>query len=245
MSKFPKIRKLFGKAIAEFHLIDPSDKILVPIDGEYPRLTLAAWLYLKKAKMIEKCNVCAAHFYSSEKVDPETQQILDDFLKLYPMDLKYVHHEAVTDRDALHKMYVEEAVAEGCNKVALPDSIEFINALMFATMITDGILNGPDIAQKIQLTPESPEITIIRPFCYLKDDEIKYFTAKNLMKTHKAGIDVEEDNTLAVCRESIKRLSTEASNTNYNIFHSQFAVQEKYLGGGDGLYHELGDFDKD
>ncbi|EAY09492.1 hypothetical protein TVAG_102410 [Trichomonas vaginalis G3] len=245
MQKFPRIRKQFGKAVAEFHLILSQDKILVPIDADAPRLTLAAWIYLKKAKMIQKCEICAAHFYSSDNVDPETQSILDDFIKQYPMDIKYVHHDDVTDRESLHRMYVEYALEENCNKVAVPDTIELMNATMLATMCTDCVLNGPDPAQKVQLAPDAPEITIIRPFCYLKDADLLSFTQKNLMKTHKAGIDIEEENEVIVCRETIKALSTEASNTNYNIFHSQFVVQEKYLGGGDGLYHELGDFDKD
>ena len=57
MQKFPRIRKQFGKAVAEFHLILSQDKILVPIDADAPRLTLAAWIYLKKAKMIQKCEI--------------------------------------------------------------------------------------------------------------------------------------------------------------------------------------------
>lgn len=245
MDKFPKIRKQFGKAVAEFHLISPEDDILVPIDATYPRLTIAAWMFLKKAKMIQKCKVRAAHFYSTPEVDAETKEIIEELLKHYPMDIKYVQHADVADRNELYKMYVEHAISEGCNKVAIPDSVELMNATMFATMCTDGVLNGPDPAQKVQLTPESPEVTIIRPFCYLKDEEIEYFTKKLEMKTKKGGIDVDEENVVTVCRGTIQYLSKVASNINYNIFHSQFAVQEKYLGGGDGLIHELGDFDKD
>lgn len=237
------LRKKGGMACSEFHLIEDSDKIMLPIDADWLRLPLAAWTHAKVAKMPSKPKLSAVHFYSSPEPDPETKRILDEYVKHYKIDIFYVHHEQVTDRNSLYAMYIEYAAKNGYNKIAVPDSIEAMNAMMLATMCKDGVLDGPNPKQEYTVD-ENTKVYIIRPFCYCLDKNIEEFVKKYDLELHPGGITVPEENEVTVSRGALNRLYNESANININFFRSQFQIQEKYIGGGDGEVHELGDFEE-
>ena len=245
MEVIPRIRKMFGKGCGEFKLINPTDKILVPIDADFPTQTLAACIFAKVRKMPQKPTILLIHLFQGTDVDDETKEILDEFLKKCPMDIIYEHHDPVNERKELLTAYVEAAIKNGCNKVAIPDTVNFINAMIIATMCQEGIFNGPDIAQHVQLSPDQPEIVIIRPFCYMQDQDIKNFVRKNNLREHPSAISVPEENAATVAREAIQIIYSEDANIHMNLFNSQFTIQDKYLGAGDGKTREVLDFSDD
>ena len=242
MEIIPRVRKMFGKGCGEFRLINPSDKILIPIDADLPTQTLAACVFIKAKKMPEKPSMLLIHFFKGGSVDDQTKAILDEFLSKCPMDIIYEHHDPVSERKELLNVYVEAAIKNDCNKIAIPDTINFIDATILATMCTDGVFNGQDIAQHVQLSPDQPDITIIRPFCYMEDKDIVNFARKNELKEHPTAIYVEEENAVKAARNAIQIVYSEAANINMNIFKSQFVIQDKYLGAGDGKSRQVLDF---
>lgn len=244
MQVVPRVRKMFGKGVGEFKLIVPTDKILIPVDADGQTQSLVALIFAKVKKMPVKPTVLCAHFYSGEKVDEETNNIILDLLKKCPMDIIYEKCSPVSDRKELLRTYVECAVKNGCNKVAIPDTVNFMNATLIATMCTDGVFNGPDPAQNVQLAADQPNVTIIRPFCYVQDQELDSFIKKNNLQSHPTGVNVPEEKATRVARESIQLLYTEAANIHTNIFNSQFQIQDKYLGAGDGKTREVFDFEE-
>ena len=235
----PRLRKMFGKGCGEFKLINPSDKILIPIDADFPTQTLASCVLAKVKKMPQKPSVVLIHLYESDTVSDETKEILDEFVKKCPIEIIYEHHDKVENRNDLLKAYVEAAIKHDCNKVAIPDTINLIGAMIIATMCTDAIFNGPDIAQHVQLSPDQPEVTIIRPFCYMQDSDIQNFVRKHNLREHPEAINVPEEKAIKVAKEAIQIIYTEDANIHMNLFNSQFTIQDKYLGAGDGKTREI------
>ena len=236
---FPKIRRQFGKAFGDFPLIHSNDFILIPIDSEPKSLTLTSWMTFKVSKMPIKPKLIATHFYSTELPNEETKKALNEFILKNPIEIKYLKTNQPNSLFEMYQIYCNYAIELNCNKVALPDSLDFLNAQLLGTMFSEGVFNGPSVIQKVQITPESSEISLIRPFCYVSDEDIKPFVEKNSLPSISNAINIPENQFSKVAREAIIYMSSESNNIRMNIFHSQFSIQEKYLGTGDGKIQDM------
>ncbi|EAX91428.1 hypothetical protein TVAG_484420 [Trichomonas vaginalis G3] len=237
------IKKKSAMTCSEFHLFDLNDKVIIPIDADGKKLPLACWMHFKAEKTKPKIPLLAIHFYSTPHPDPQTKLILDEFCNKYKLDIKYVHHKEVTNRDELYNMYIEQAMIQGYNKIAIPDTIEAINAAMLAKMCDEGVLDAPDPKQEFQIN-DNTSIYLIRPFCYCSNKNIEEYAQKNSFKVHPGGINPPNENSLDASTDALNILYKFSPNVSVNFFHSQFHVEEKYLGGGDGAIHEMMSFDE-
>jgi len=211
------------------------------MDSDGPSLSLCAWLQYKVTKMPQRPTLVGAHFHSTTEPCPETVSLLNQYIEKFPISIHYVQCNLPTSQSDLFRTYCDNALKHGCNKVAVADTLDFLNAQTLGNMFTEGVFNGPPAVQNIQISPEAKEISIIRPLCYVTDDELASFSQKNGFPSHPTSIRIEEPKHVTVAREAVNYMSTEANNIRMNIFHSQFAIQEKYLGTGDGKVHNIAD----
>jgi hypothetical protein len=109
--------------------------------------------------------------------------------------------------------------------------------MTLTAMTQEGVYNGPSIVEKVRLNPSSAEIEIARPFCYCSDDLIQKFAVQREFVDAPTGIHIPDDPFLGKAREAMKILTKESPGTNVsmNFFRSQFTIQSKYLGVGEGV----------
>lgn len=227
---FPRVAKQFGKAVGQFDLLQGTDKVLVPIDADYPSMSMLYWLHHKTRKMPIHFQIIPVHFYSTPEPSSVTMEILDRFAKKHETTIQSKQITNTSFSDELHKFYVEAAIEFKCNKIALDDSLDYIDAKIIDNMCTHGIFDGPTVKQFL---PQQ-NITIIRPFAFLTDSEISGFASQSEIPNAPTGVHIAEEPSMAIARQAIQHLLDESSNTRMNIFNSQYSIQKKYIGIGDG-----------
>ena len=232
---FPRVAKQFGKAVGQFDLINGADKILVPVDLDHPSLSLLFWLHHKSRKMPQHFVSCPVYFHSDPTPSPDLVSYLTEYAQKQEATIQFRQCSQPENKAALLKMYINTAIELQCNKVALVDSLDYITAMILNNMCTQGQFEGPPVKQEVKVESETgvQNITIIRPFAFLTDDEIEEFASKSELPNTPSGVHIAEDPSLSICRAAIQHVLDESSNTRMNMFKSQYAIQRKYMGVGE------------
>lgn len=232
-----RFAKLFGRGCGDFDIVnnDGSDHFLVPIDCDYTKQSLLHWLHYKTTKVPNHFRLTPIFIYEGEEPDAETVQYLNEFVKRYGLEIVYRRATAdPSDPAACNRMLVDFALEFGCNKVALAENLDHLNAVILANMAQNARFDGCDVCQHVRPYEDRAEVQLVRPFCYVDDGAVRAFAELKEFANRPTGFAPAEDPLLAVCRESIDMLVDECSNVRMNFFHSQFCVQRKYIGSGDG-----------
>ena len=232
-----RFAKQFGKGCGDFDIVNNNgtDHFLVPIDCDYIRLTLLHWLHYKTTKVPKHFKLTPIFLYSTDEPDPETVKYLNDFVQKYGLDIKYKKvDETCKDQISYNKILVDLALEYDCNKVALPDNLDYLNAVIITNMARNAKFDCYDVCQRIKLYDDKNEVILVRPFCYVDDEEIKAFAELKEFINKPTGFKLEEDQMIDISRQAINMLIDEYSNVRMNFFHSQFCVQKKYIGVGNG-----------
>jgi tRNA(Ile)-lysidine synthase TilS/MesJ len=175
------------------------------------------------------------HFYLTQEPAPETVDYLRAFCaaRKIPFAIRRVEHPQ--DESELNRIFYDVAIENQCQKVALPDSVDFLGATILTNMSLHGIFSGLSISDTVQMSPDLPKITFIRPCCMLTDSEIAKFGAENDCRNEPTGIRVEENPFMRVARQAIDHMQMDSNNVKLNVFNAQFHVQKKYVGASDHL----------
>lgn len=232
MKKFPRFGRQFSKALVDFQMIEVGDKILIPIDSDFSHLSLVSCLLKKSTTMEPQVPIVVIYFFSSEDPSKNTIDYLNTFCtnkKLKLITIK-VEDQKKTQFE-YKKLLINAAIEYQCNKIALPDSLDFFDANIISNMAFHGVFDGPSTIETVS-NDKNQNITFIRPFCYITDDEITKFGTINKFLNSSTGIQIEDDELVKVSREGISLLIDDLTNIRMNIFNSQFNVQKKYIGGG-------------
>ena len=239
--KSKRFARQFGRACGDFGICnnDGVDHFLVPLDRDIEHQMLLHWMYYKTTKMPNHFKITAIHFYDSDEPNAETVSCLNEFCEKR-RNLPIIYRKVVkpANRVAYNTLLVETAVELGCNKIALPDSLDFLNCTIIRNMALDGCFNGLSIVEKVKLNESSPETMITRPFCYCTDEEIKKFGEAQNFQDKPTGIRLENEEFFEIAKKGLDMLKGESTNVEMNIFHSQFSIQKKYLMTGDGPAEE-------
>lgn len=240
-----KLASNYGKACGDFRLIlGKDDKILVPIDAKSDYLSLVHLTHRKvsKSQPNNKPTIEIVHFYSTDNVNKETEEIIRTFVEKLDenLQLKFqkVDREPV-DLEDMYKIFVQKAIELGLNKVAVPETLDFLDAYTFGKMCDDGVFSPPDVLEAKKYGPDQPEIFIIRPLCYIEDRFFESFMRINGLEEKPGGINVKMSPTMETCVNALNTLNTDHNNAKRNFFEAQFNVQTKYLGQGEAETTEL------
>jgi hypothetical protein len=185
--------------------------------------------------MVKTLTIIPVHFHSTPEPNPDTVAALSAICTTLSLPF-HTKQGTATDAVSYNTLLVETAIEHGCGKIAVPDSLDWIDAMTLTSMTQEGVYNAPAIVQKVQLTPDSPTVEITRPFCYTPDELIQKYAELREFVNAPTGIHVPDHPFLEKAREALRRLVTENPGTNVpmNFFKSQFAIQSKYMGVGTG-----------
>lgn len=236
--KSKRFARQFGKACGDFNIVDPADHFLIPVDSDYPHLALLHWMNYKTTKMPQHFKITLVHFHDTPEPNPETVECLKKEASKRKLNIEFKKVEKPADSAQYYKILVEAAIEMGCNKVAIPDSLDFCDATILTNMSKKGMFDGLSIVQPVKINDSTPEVSLTRPFCYLADNEIEKFGQGSEFLNKPTGIVLEEDPYMNTARLALIDMIRDYSNVRMNFFHSQFAIQKKYIGTGEGELHD-------
>ncbi|OHT03942.1 hypothetical protein TRFO_28729 [Tritrichomonas foetus] len=231
MKKFTRFKRQIGKASADFEMIQNGDKFLIPIDTDYPHLSLAAFFQQKNIVLPDSKPLCIIHFHSSEEPSSETVDYLDKFCAKRKITYSCKKVENVTSRTLYKKVLIDTALEFECNKIALPDSLDYLDASILSNMAFNAVFTGPSVIEKVETDGQT--VTFIRPFCYLTDEEIEKLGEVNEFPNAPTGIRISENEEMAIARRAMNHFLDGTSNIRMNFFNAQSNIQKKYIGNGD------------
>ena len=241
-----RFARQFGSGCGDFSIVnnEGTDNFLIPVDTDYFHLSLLHWMHYKAKKVPSGFKITAVHLYTANEADPETTKYLNEFCENMKLTINYKKVDSTDREEVYNKVLVDLAIELGCNKIAIPDNLNFLNATILTNMSKNSSFDCPSVVQRVKLYNDKPEVLITRPFCYVSDYEIQTFSEAKEFPNHPTGLVIQEDPFMEKARKSIEMLVSESSNVQMNFFRSQFSIQRKYIGSGDGQYENEEDMDK-
>lgn len=236
--KSKRFARQFGKACGDYNIVDPADHFLIPVDCDYAHVSMLHWMQYKTTKMPQHFQITLVHFYDTPEPNTETAEYLKEEADKRKLKLEFKKVEKPADSCQYYKMLVETAIELGCNKVTLPDSLDFCDATILTNMCKKGMFDGLSIVQPVKLNDTAPEVSLTRPFCYLADHEIEKYGQGSEFPNKPTGIILEEEPYMKTARLALIDMIRDYTNVRMNFFHSQFAIQKKYIGTGEGELHD-------
>nr|WP_035056803.1 tRNA 2-thiocytidine(32) synthetase TtcA [Desulfuromonas sp. TF] len=185
---YRRIKKLTGKAIGDFNLIEEGDRIAVGVSGGKDSYSLLHILESLRRRAPVKYDLVAVNVDSG--YPGFRKEILEDHLKehgfAYRMEstdcyriieekrrpgTSYCSFCARLRRGVLYTVAREL----GCNKIALGHHLDdFIE-----TLLLNQFYGGTLAAMSPKLLADNGEQTVIRPFVYVEEQDIMAFTRAN------------------------------------------------------------------
>jgi hypothetical protein len=230
MNKKCRFARQFNRACAAFKIFDGCNQFLLPLDVDYPHLSLLVCLQ-KRCDRDSQSSLKAVHFYATEQPSPETMAALGDFCRQRSIPFSGIRVEPPTDRAHLKRIYYETALALGVNKVALVDSLDYIDATILSNMAFSGVFSAPSVCEPFQPEDGGPEVTFVRPMCLITDEEIIQSGKGCAFPNAPTGIALAEEPFMEPARRAIGHMLADG-NVRLNFFNAQFKIEKKYVGGG-------------
>jgi tRNA 2-thiocytidine biosynthesis protein TtcA len=180
------MRKVLGcirKADRDFQLIDENDKIAVGISGGKDSIVLLYGLYLYKKLSKKKFEILAIHLklgfegmdmtpmvHWCEKMDIDLLQVETDVYKILKIQANDEGRLPCSLCSRFKKGYViDEALKNGCNKIAFAHHGDDAVETLFLNMIYGGRI--ATFRPKMYLTRK--QVTFIRPLLYVFENDIR------------------------------------------------------------------------
>jgi tRNA 2-thiocytidine biosynthesis protein TtcA len=239
-TSFRRIKKLTGKAVGEFGLIEEGDRIAVAVSGgkdSYVLLHILEQLRRRAPIQYELIAVNVDAGFPGYRKD-----VLEDYLKECGFQ---VHMEATNCSQIIEEKRhpgssycafcarlrrgVLYAVADRleCNKIALGHHLDdFIE-----TLLLNQFYSGKLAAMSPRMLADNKRHTVIRPLVYVEESDIIKLSKQNEFPIIDCGCPVmgEEDQN----RQRMKRLLTELHKENRHVKRSMIRalsnVQPRYL----------------
>lgn len=228
---FNRIKRLTGKAIGDFDLIEDGDRILVGISGGKDSYVLLHILEALRKKAPVKFELVAVNIdsgfpeYQKEKIENYLQkhkfnyvmaqtnsyQIIEEKLK---PGTSYCAFCARLRRGAIYT----QADKLNCNKVALGHHLDdFIE-----TLLLNQFYGGTLAAMNAKLLADNGRHTIIRPLVYVEEADIQQYSDRMGFPIVDCSCPVAEDEEQK--RHEVKLLISELAEKIPEIRHSMISA---------------------
>ncbi len=238
MSSFIKkrISKKITKALYDFPMIAPGDRVLAAVSGGKDSTVLVSELAARCGKVGVPYTIEAVHI-QSDFADQTARQ----FLKELEQDLKIPFHFlniAVEGRLKEGKKLncywcstqrrtelIQFAREHHFNKIALGHHLDDIIETLFMNIIYNGEFSGmPPIVPY-----EKYPVSVIRPLCYCEEQEIQKYIDSIGYEQYTCTCAFSKNSHRKHIRHEIEQLTGSSSALKQNIFESMRHIKMDYL----------------
>ncbi len=232
----------FVKAIKEFDLISPNDKIAVCISGGKDSMLMA--MLFKELKRFDKFPFETVFLVMDPGYSPENRRRIEENGSLLGIPLTFFETDIFAAAESLSEKpcylcarmrrghLYKKARDLGCNKIALGHHFDDVIETILMGMLYGG--QTQTMMPKIKST-NFEGMTLIRPMYYIREDNIKRWRDYCGLEFLKCACKVTEENSCNTeqgsKRQEIKRLIAELKKVNpqveKNIYRSSENVNLK------------------
>jgi tRNA(Ile)-lysidine synthase TilS/MesJ len=237
-----KITRLFNKACQDFKLISPGDRIMVGLSGGKDSLTMCHVLCLLRDSHSIPFEVLCTYIQFSNipyRCDlGYLRQFCDEHrvqLKMVEDEIREAHMGGVLRFACVHcarfrrAKLLEQTRLEHCNKLALGHHLDDIAATLLMNMSQHGKFAGMAVKLDITAGEQNYPMTIIRPLCYIGEDDIRAFALGERYKQEKCKCDWGDAGVRPKARETLDILARFDENARMNLFRSQFNIGQQHV----------------
>ena len=234
----------FVKAIKEFDLISPGDKIAVCISGGKDSVLMA--MLFKELKRYDKFPFDLEFLVMDPGYAPENRKAIEENGKLLNIPLTFFESDIfanvsrITDNPCylcarMRRGYLYSKAEElGCNKIALGHHFDDVIETILMGMLYGG--QTQTMMPKIH-SSNFGGMTLIRPMYFIREESICHWRDYNLLKFIQCACSVTAANSCGTVtgskRQEIKLLIRELKKTNpqveMNIYRSSENVNLKTI----------------
>ncbi len=237
---FNKIRKLVGKAIGDFNLIEDGDRIAVGVSGGKDSYTLLHVLEALRRKAPVKYELIAVNFdagfpgYQKNIIEQHLQnhgftyrmettasyQIIEE--KLRPGS-SYCAFCARLRRGHLYTLATEL----GCNKIALGHHLDDV----IETLLLNQFYVGTIAAMSAKLEADNGQHTVIRPLVYVEEQDIRAYSQLRKFPLINCGCPAaaQEDQQRQRMKQLIATLSKDIPQIRHSMIAAAGNIQPRHL----------------
>ena len=225
-----------GKAIYDYGLIAPGDKILVGVSGGKDSLALLEVLAFRARDPKQDYTVVAAHIAVENVAYEVDAAYLGDFCAR--LGVRFVSRTIRSNvRDgsgkpacfvcAWHrrKALFEIAKEEGCCKLALAhhrdDAVE--------SLLMSMMFNGTIASMPPKLSMFGGSFTLIRPFIYLSNEETRQYADFRGFRKQKKNCPYEQATHRHAVADLLSRMEQLSPHVRSNLFAAMKNIQPEYL----------------
>jgi tRNA(Ile)-lysidine synthase TilS/MesJ len=161
------------------------------------------------------------------------QQFCDEHrveLKIVEDEIREAHMGGVIRFACVHcarfrrAKLLEQTRLERCNKLALGHHLDDLGATLLMNMSQHGKFAGMAVKLNITAGEQNHAMTIIRPLCYICEDDIRAFALSERYKQEKCKCDWSDAGARPKAREALDILARFDENARMNLFMSQFNI---------------------
>ena len=222
--------KAMGKAIADYHMLNDGDRILVAVSGGKDSLSLLKLFQMRKVHIPIDFDIVAC-FVDTSFIHVDRDALVDYFKSC---EVEGTVKDLMLDEDSMNcfwcswnrrKLLFETAREFGCNKIALGHNMDDI----IETILMNLFFRGEISTSPPALDLFKGEIKVIRPLCYIQKKEILKFVEEFSFPDTHYDCSYGKDSSREYVKKLIVDLEKECPFVKKNIFRSLGRVKEGYL----------------
>jgi tRNA(Ile)-lysidine synthase TilS/MesJ len=244
MSLTQKIGDLFAKACKDFQLISPGDRIMLGLSGGKDSLSTCHFLaHLRDSRPEIPFDILCTHIQFTNIPYRSDLDYIRRFCDEHRVGLDIVEDEVRDIHMNDHSLrftcvhcarfrrakLLELTRLRGCNKLALGHHQDDIVATLLMNISQHGSFSGMAVKLDIEVGEMRYPVRLIRPLCYICEDDIRAFAMEQGYNLEKCRCDWSDDGIRAKVRGALELLSRQYPRVKANIFRSQFNIGQVIL----------------
>ena len=224
------VYKKMGKAILEYGMLSPGDKILIGVSGGVDSLSLLKLFMMRKQRVPVQFDFIAC-FVSSNFIKVDEDILLEYFRN---NRIPFVRKQLLLDDSDMNcfwcswnrrKVLFEAATEYGCNKIALGHHLDDIAA----TILMNLFFFGEVSAMKPKINLFEGRLSVIRPLCYVGKEDIHTFASKLNLPFTSYECMYGKDSRRALIKSVIQAVEKNCPHVKKNIFAALQNIRKEYL----------------
>ncbi|OPX28092.1 MAG: hypothetical protein B1H08_06585 [Candidatus Omnitrophica bacterium 4484_171] len=224
------VYKKMGKAILDYSMINPGDKVLVAVSGGMDSLSLLK-LFIMRKKRVPIDFEFIACMVSTDFIEVDTNAVINFFNE---NNIPFLIKELKLNNSGINcfwcswnrrKILFETAKEKGCSKIALGHNLDDITETIMMNLVFFGEVSS----MKPKISLFNGQFDIVRPLCYITKRDIHNFAVKLGLPFTNYKCLYGKDTRRELVKNIIKTIEKDCPAAKNNIFNALKNIKKDYL----------------